>query len=185
MRCFSTALVNSCCICLAIASGAPTIGATDTRASGGIAAGGGVAAVVSCAGGLFQPNSEALVSQPAKPNPASAIRTASAILGCQRCAAAASMVVTVTSPLLQSIPLMTGCRRTNPAAGDSTAGTPTDSLLADTFGVQFETGENYSACVLHRGSNASKLWKTDAKSRRWQRFGARNRALFGPAPADS
>ena len=40
-------------------------------------------------------------------------------------------------PLLQSIPLITGCRRTNPAAGDSTAGTPADSLLADTLGVQF------------------------------------------------
>jgi hypothetical protein len=52
------------------------------------------------------------------------------------------MVVTVTSPFCINVPLKTGCRRTNPAAGDSTTGTPADSLLADTFGVQFETGEN-------------------------------------------
>ena len=66
-------------------------------------------AAVSGAGVLLpEPNSEPLnseplnsdedVSQPASPMPASAVRTASATLGCQRRAAAASMVVTVTSP---------------------------------------------------------------------------------------
>ena len=50
---------------------------------------------------LFEPNKlpkEPPVSQPARPSPAQAIRTASATLGCRRRAAAASMVVTVTSP---------------------------------------------------------------------------------------
>src|SRR5262245_60750883 len=126
-----------------MASGAPMMGATATFASGGgCAAGGGGTAAVSGAAGVFQLKSEALVSQPAKANAASDNRMAVAIGACRRCAAAASMVVTMTSPLLQSIPWIAGCRRTNPAAGDSTAGTSTDSLLADTSGVQFETGEN-------------------------------------------
>ena len=57
---------------------------------------------------LLEPNkepNEPPVSQPARPSPAHAIRTASATLGCWRRAAAASMVVTVTSPLLQKSPL--------------------------------------------------------------------------------
>jgi hypothetical protein len=69
------------------------------------------------------------------------------------------MVVTVTSPLLQNIPLNPGCRRTNPAAGDSTAGTPADSLLADTMGVQIQTGENLGHTLVQALQNESKLWK--------------------------
>jgi len=78
------------------------IGATTTLASGGCVGGVGlVVAAVSGVAGVLEPNSEAievLVSQPARPRPVSPMTTASATLGCQRRAAAAFMVVTVTSP---------------------------------------------------------------------------------------
>ena len=101
-RCRSTALVNSCWICLAIASGAPMMGATATLASGGCGAT-GLGAAISGAGGLLEPNKdppniEPAVSQPASPMPVKTIRMARAILGFQRRAAAASMVVTMTPP---------------------------------------------------------------------------------------
>ena len=106
-RCFSTALVNSCWICLAIASGAPMIGRHRDLGERRLRRRLASAAAVSGAGVLLEPNkdppnSEVPVSQPARPNPASAMRTTSATLGCQRRAAAASMVVTVTSPLCKT-----------------------------------------------------------------------------------
>src|SRR5262245_29096560 len=116
-------------------------GDTATLAIGGCA-GGGVATATSGVAGVLKLNSEVADSQPARPSPAPAMRMASATFGYQRRAAAAFMVVTVTSPLLQIVSLTTGSRRTNPAAGDSTAGIPADSLIADTVGVQFQTGEN-------------------------------------------
>src|SRR5581483_4507087 len=50
-------------------------------------------------------------------------------------------------------PRVPGCRRTNPAAVDSTPGTPADSLLGNTLGVQFQTGEN-SVLARPRGLTA-------------------------------
>src|SRR5262245_26873496 len=123
------------------------MGAIATLASGGCGAT-GAGAASSCAGALLDPpnsdppNIELAVSQPATLMPTIASRMARATTGFQRRAAAASMVVTMTSPLCRSSPLTPGCRRTNPAAGDSSAGTPADSLIADSVGVQFHIGEN-------------------------------------------
>src|SRR6186997_1303313 len=120
------------------------IGATVTLASGGCVSAGLADATGSAIWVLLlepkkEPN-EPPVSQPARPSPAQAIRTASATRGCRRRAAAASVVVTVTSPLSPRIPA-------EPAADVLTlrrvitAGTtPKDSLTVSDLDVQFRAG---------------------------------------------